>query len=300
MKVFATAPGENWILDRISQEWYLKKQEYSTTNILESDIIWLIDGYSWQKINTNLLMSKKVVLTVHHVTPNKFNKQDFLIRDQFVDHYHVPCEQTKNFIKEHTSKPITVIGYWYNEKCWYELNKQGCRQYLGLPKDDYIIGSFQRDTEGFDLKTPKLEKGPDLFCDYVERLEKDNLHILLGGWRRQYVISRLEQAGIKYTYKEMVPLEDVQKMYAACDLYLVSSRYEGGPQSLLEAPAMKVPIVSTDMGMASQTLNKNCIIDVEKEIYFPTQEDVEENYNNIQQFKLDTHIEKYLDFFKRL
>ena len=98
----------------------------------------------------------------------------------------------------------------------------------------------------------------------------------------------------------MVPLEDVQKMYAACDLYLVSSRYEGGPQSLLEAPAMKVPIVSTDMGMASQTLNKNCIIDVEKEIYFPTQEDVEENYNNIQQFKLDTHIEKYLDFFKRL
>ena len=125
MKVFATAPGENWILDRISQEWYLKKQEYSTTNILESDIIWLIDGYSWQKINTNLLMSKKVVLTVHHVTPNKFNKQDFLIRDQFVDHYHVPCEQTKNFIKEHTSKPITVIGYWYNEKCWYELNKQG-------------------------------------------------------------------------------------------------------------------------------------------------------------------------------
>jgi len=300
MKVFATAPGENWILDRISQEWYLKKQEYSTTNILESDIIWLIDGYSWQKINTNLLMSKKVVLTVHHVTPNKFNKQDFLIRDQFVDHYHVPCEQTKNFIKEHTNKPITVIGYWYNEKCWYEMNKQGCRQYLGLPKDDYIIGSFQRDTEGFDLKTPKLEKGPDLFCDYVERLEKDNLHILLGGWRRQYVISRLEQAGIKYTYKEMVPLEDVQKMYAACDLYLVSSRYEGGPQSLLEAPAMKVPIVSTDMGMASQTLNKNCIIDVEKEIYFPTQEDVEENYNNIQQFKLDTHIEKYLDFFKRL
>tara|TARA_R100000008_G_scaffold86891_1_gene82494 strand:+ start:10290 stop:11192 length:903 start_codon:yes stop_codon:yes gene_type:complete len=300
MKVFATAPGENWILDRISQEWYLKKQEYSTTNILESDIIWLIDGYSWQKINTNLLMSKKVVLTVHHVTPNKFNKQDFLIRDQFVDHYHVPCEQTKNFIKEHTNKPITVIGYWYNEKCWYELNKQGCRQYLGLPKDDYIIGSFQRDTEGFDLKTPKLEKGPDLFCDYVEKLEKDNLHILLGGWRRQYVISRLEQAGIKYTYKEMVPLEDVQKMYAACDLYLVSSRYEGGPQSLLEAPAMKVPIISTDMGMASQTLNDNCIIDVEKEIYFPTEEDVEENFNNIQQFKLDTHIEKYLDFFKRL
>jgi glycosyltransferase involved in cell wall biosynthesis len=300
MKVFATAPGENWILDRISQEWYLKKQEYSTTNILESDIIWLIDGYSWQKINTNLLMSKKVVLTVHHVTPNKFNKQDFLVRDQFVDHYHVPCEQTKNFVKEHTSKPITVIGYWYNEKCWYEMNKQGCRQYLGLQKDDYIIGSFQRDTEGFDLKTPKLEKGPDLFCDYVERLEKDNLHILLGGWRRQYVISRLEQAGIKYTYKEMVPLEDVQKMYAACDLYLVSSRYEGGPQSLLEAPAMKVPIISTDMGMASQTLNDNCIIDVEKEIYFPTEEDVEENFNNIQQFKLDTHIEKYLDFFKRL
>ena len=48
------------------------------------------------------------------------------------------------------------------------------------------------------------------------------------------------------------------------------------------------------------SLGGNCIIDVEKEIYFPTEEDVEENFNNIQQFKLDTHIEKYLDFFKRL
>jgi glycosyltransferase involved in cell wall biosynthesis len=296
LKVSATAPGENWI----SQEWSTRKKEYSAANIVESDIIWLIDGYSWQRINPTLLETKKVVLTVHHITPHKFNEQEFKLRDQFVDYYHTPCAQTRNFIKNYTDKPIRVIGYWYNPECWYPLHKKGCRQFLGLPQDDFVIGSFQRDTEGHDLKSPKLEKGPDLFCDYLERLEKDNLHVLLGGWRRQYVISRLEKAGIKHTYKEMVPLNDVQKMYAACDLYVVSSRYEGGPQSLLEAPTMKVPIISTDMGMAPVTLNQNCIIDIEEEIYFPTARDVEENYNNVQKFNLDIHVEEYLKFFKEI
>ena len=32
-----------------------------------------------------------------------------------------------------------------------------------LSNEDYIVGSFQRDTEGHDLHSPKLSKGPDLF-----------------------------------------------------------------------------------------------------------------------------------------
>ena len=35
-----------------------------------------------------------------------------------------------------------------------------------LPKNKFFIGSFQRDTEGHDLISPKLSKGPDIFIEY--------------------------------------------------------------------------------------------------------------------------------------
>ncbi len=36
-----------------------------------------------------------------------------------------------------------------------------------LPRDAYLVGSFQRDTEGSDLKSPKLVKGPDMFLEIL-------------------------------------------------------------------------------------------------------------------------------------
>ena len=39
------------------------------------------------------------------------------------------------------------------------------------------------------------------------------------------------------------------------DLYLVTSRYEGGPQSIVECGLTKTPIISTDVGLAYEILN---------------------------------------------
>ena len=93
-----------------------------------------------------------------------------------------------------------------------------------------------------------MEKGPDIFCDVVGALNKhiDNIHVILGGWRRQYVQHRLEENGIKYSLFEKSDLSKIQFMYAASDLYVVSSRYEGGPQAIIEAAAMKVKVDEPD------------------------------------------------------
>ena len=39
MKVFINKPNENWIVDRMCNEWYELAPEITTKNILESDII---------------------------------------------------------------------------------------------------------------------------------------------------------------------------------------------------------------------------------------------------------------------
>ena len=48
------------------------------------------------------------------------------------------------------------------------LEKKQLRDYLGIPSNLFLIGSFQKDGVGWgDGFTPKLEKGPDIFIDTI-------------------------------------------------------------------------------------------------------------------------------------
>jgi glycosyltransferase involved in cell wall biosynthesis len=122
--------------------------------------------------------------------------------------------------------------------------------------------------------------------------------VLLGGWRRSYVIERLNRIGMNYTYLELVPLSVIKKMYASCDLYVVSSRYEGGPQAILEASAMKVPIISRDVGIAKSILSPNCIMDIPVEFSIPTLEDVEKNYESVLKHEIHNLKSNFIEMFE--
>ena len=306
MKVFVLAPREDWICDRLVKEWNENFPAVSTKDIKEADIIWLLAGWCWNHVPLQLLKEKKVIVTEHHIVPEKFTNQkyqNFLFRDQFVDCYHVPNEKTAAVLRKLTNKKIKIISYWYNNNLWNPIEKSKARDSLGLKKDSFYIGSFQRDTEGSDLKTPKLEKGPDLLCDYIirnrEKIEKHGeLEVLLGGWRRQYVENRLKAENIKYRLFEKTSLETLKLLYASCDLYIVSSRYEGGPQAIIESAAMNTPIISTDVGIAKDVLSSNCIIDIEKEYYIPTLEDVSFAKEKVENLKISTHGKKFINLFK--
>ena len=307
MKIFCHIPREDWFCDRFGREYLENSNNIVSHTNLDCDLIWIMAGWCWKQIPVEFLKSKKVVCTIHHEVPEKFKDekiQDFILRDQFVDAYHVPCEQTANFISQFTSKEIKIIGYWCNFDLWKPMNREECKKKYNLPKDAFVIGSFQRDTEGSDLKSPKLEKGPDRFCEYVEKMKSDgvNVHVLLNGWRRQYIINRLTDKEIPFSYYELPDLEDICSMYCACDLYVVGSRYEGGPQAVLEAPATKTPIVSTDVGMASSVLPVECLIDMNEDYKpsVPRETTIEQAYENILLFDLKNHVLNYDNFFMEL
>ena len=306
MKVFVLAPREDWICDRLVSEWYENFPNHSTRFIHEADVIWLLAGWCWNHLPVEILKSKKIVVTEHHIVPEKFSQQkyqNFMFRDQFVDCYHVPNEKTKYFIQQLTNKRVEVISYWYNDKLWYPLDPKEAKEKLSLNSEKYYIGSFQRDTEGSDLKTPKLEKGPDLFCDYLIKNRKEieslgDIHVLLGGWRRQYVENRLKKENINYSLYEKAEIDTIRSLYAACDLYVVSSRFEGGPQAVIEAAAMKVPIISTDVGIANTILSQNCIVNIDNEYYNPNSDDIEYAFNKVKDIAIANHGKKFIKLFE--
>lgn len=309
MKVYTLPPNEDWIVDRMCNEFITHNQSFVATNPGDADVLWLLADWAWNKIPLDILQKKKVITTCHHYVPSKFGlneRNDFLIRDSITDEYHCFNERTKDFISKLTNKPINIIPYWINLDYWkrpegeYRSVKLNARRSLSIPEDAYIISSFQRDTEGKDLISPKLEKGPDLFCDAVEQLysthQYKNLHVLLGGWRRQYIINRLNKAKIPYIYKELPSLDIIKQMYIASDLYIVSARFEGGPQSLLEAPALQVPTISRPVGIAEQILAKRSIHDdVTKAL-----PNIEAAYKNVLKLDMNVIFPQYVELFERI
>jgi len=141
---------------------------------------------------------------------------------------------------------------------------------LKLFKDKVVIGSFQRDSLGSNLKQPKWQKNPELLIDLLKELPKNNFILLLAGPRRHFVIDRCKKYNIPYYYigREMsgddleintLKIEQMPFLYYLTDIYLVTSVSEGGPKAVMEATATKTFILSTDVGLSPDFINKENI-----------------------------------------
>lgn len=279
-KVFVLSPGEDWIVDRFVKEWYEDNGDISVRTPKEADVVWLFSEWCYRHIDRRILQSKKVITTIHHVVPEKFDSRasaEFFDRDSVTDVYHVPNKYTEQFVKSLSKKPVVLIPYWANQKIWRRTSdKNSLRKKYNIPVDSFVIGSFQRDTEGSDLKSPKLEKGPDLLADFIIKFKQEyehrdelkssidaqrSVHVVLAGWRRQYIMGRLSSANVPYTYIERPPHNTINELYQTLDLYPVASRAEGGPQSLIECGLLGIPAISRAVGMADQVLTPKAIND---------------------------------------
>lgn len=214
---------------------------------------------------------------------------------------HVPGEPFRYFTVAEHRKSLSIVGAWITRtrQAQEQLKAVGVdsdmvpylvdvntfrplakddpsveqlRAEWNLPQDVYLVGSFQRDTEGSDLKSPKLVKGPDMFLEILLGLRKRGVpaHAILAGPRRHWIMRRLEEEGLPFTYigkpgagddigYNSLPRSTLNILYNIVDLYIVGSRSEGGPHAILEAAASRCKIISTPVGMAPEVLATNCL-----------------------------------------
>jgi glycosyltransferase involved in cell wall biosynthesis len=135
--------------------------------------------------------------------------------------------------------------------------KQRARHRLGIPADSFCVGSFQKDGVGWgDGLGPKYIKGPDIFLQVMEQVHRKhkNLFVLLTAPARGYVKQGLEKLGVPYRHQILNDFFEINEHYHALDMYLITSREEGGPQAVVEAMATAVPLVSTRVGMAPDVI----------------------------------------------
>lgn len=173
--------------------------------------------------------------------------------------------------------PNTLIPYAVDTAVFHRLARtdsrlEEFRSRWQIPRDRYLIGSFQRDTEGRDLRTPKRVKGPDVFVEIAAALWRRRLpiHVVLAGPRRHWIRGALADRGVPFSFIGTPRDEDdastnhqsqetLNLLYSLIDLYLVSSRSEGGPRAVLEAAAAQCKVLSSPVGLAPDVLDLRCL-----------------------------------------
>ena len=304
MKIFIPNLNESWVVDRFRNEFIVKNHNYISNSIKKSDVVWIISPWTWKKLPKRHLKNKTVVCTIHHLEERDFNEaglDNFNKLDKYVNYYHAISEKTKSDLEKLTKKKIFTFPFWINSEIFFEIkNKKSLKSKYSFYENEYLIGSFQRDTEGKDLISPKLIKGPDQFYEIVSEMNKKlkNLTVVLTGYRRQYLIAKFDENNINYKYFENISTTELNELYNCLDMYVVSSRKEGGPQAIMECAITNTPIISTDVGIASEILSSESIFDMTS--YKNARANTEHAYKNSKKYADDNGMSLFINMFSEI
>ena len=103
------------------------------------------------------------------------------------------------------------------------------------------------------------------------------------------------QLGIKYYYFNMVSIKQLNELYNCLDLYVVSSRCEGGPRAIVECGLTKTPIISTNVGIAPELMHEESLFDSENwKSYSSAKPNIEFLHNNVKHLTTYSHKKGFL------
>lgn len=132
------------------------------------------------------------------------------------------------------------------------LNKDEVRQKFGIAPDDFVflnVGMMKTEQKGHKILI-------EAFSVLKEKFFERNLKLLLAGdgplrqgfenfAQEKNLISDIIFVGLQ---------KDINIIYQMSDVFVLSSLWEGCPNVLLEAMANKLPVISTNVGGASEII----------------------------------------------
>src|SRR5260221_5321957 len=229
-----------WALD---MELKLTRQSFSTgihvSNFLQNDVLHVIRWNSLLNIPRELIQERRVLSHLTHAPEAAFAETGFARAEKMVQLWVVRSTQAQQMFNMRGLHNV-LIPYAYDPSIFFPISKddprlQALRAEWNIPSNVFLVGSFQRDTEGSDLRSPKLVNGPDIFLECVSLLRErlPNLYVILAGPRRFWLRRKLEQRGIPYVFVgsdvigddvifNIVSQKTINLLYNVIDLYLVT------------------------------------------------------------------------------
>lgn len=180
---------------------------------------------------------------IHHVTEWSPQHQLAVERSAAIT---VCTEGWKHYLEQHApaAPPITVVPHGVDLN--FFQRKRVAADTFGVPPDRFVVGFIGH--KGSDRDGGR--KGTDVLLEVLRRAaaQVPNLHLLLCGPGWETEIASLKALGIEATATGHIPKSKLPLLYSALDVYLLTSRVEGGPCPVFEAMACETAVVSTRVG----------------------------------------------------
>lgn len=151
----------------------------------------------------------------------------------------------KEYLDERVSGriPVTVVPHGVDTQFFRRTIVSSSR--FGIPPDHFVIGFLG--SKGSD---DHGRKGTDVLLDVARKAAAriPNLHLVLGGPGWENEVAGLRALGVSANTTGYIRTADLPDLYSALDVYLLTSRVEGGPCTVFEAMACETAVVSTRVG----------------------------------------------------
>jgi len=287
-RVFVTGrDGVGWSIDhdRSYVERFLTKGGMSivrtpiTASVLHS--VWwrTLFGKKGQLLRAYARIKRQKIIAT--VTNEVFlDDRQYAIAKKFVDTWVTGNREQQNRMNEDGVRTAWQPFYVDEQvfKATGKSKEELCYQ-LGIKfesiKNRYVISNFQRDTNGYDLTTPKQQKDPERLIRILSRLpNKNDWILLLAGPRRHFVVEKCKRLNIPYYFVGTEPqmgVDDIRTnmqsdnqmslLNQLADCSLTTSQWEGGPKAILEGAYAMSYVLTTPVGNAPDLLPKECFFD---------------------------------------
>jgi glycosyltransferase involved in cell wall biosynthesis len=189
-----------------------------------------------------------VVSTVHGFTEGGVKNRFYeWLQERALRSHHAVVAVSKPIHRRLLARGVAETRLYLVRNAWSRdralLGRSEARARLGLPEDAFIVGWVGRLSR---------EKGPDVFLDAMERVARripDAVASVIGeSDARERLHEHAGEMGLDGRITFHGRVQGAAELYRAFDVFVLSSRTEGTPVSLLEAMDAEVPVVSTSVG----------------------------------------------------
>lgn len=160
------------------------------------------------------------------------------VRDDIIRYDHV-----------HPSRIIVIPNGVDWEKFDIPASRDEARVRIGLSVDRFVVGSIGRLEE---------QKGLRYLLESIRLMRtggKDVILLLAGsGKEEERLREQAASAGLEDSVLFLGTRRDVPDLYRAMDVFALPSLWEGGPITLLEAMASRLPVVATPVGFVPEVV----------------------------------------------
>jgi glycosyltransferase involved in cell wall biosynthesis len=185
-----------------------------------------------------------VVTWIHHVTAWSADHQAAVENSRMIT---VCTEEWAGRIREFRpdAPPVCVVPHGVDSEFFHRVPPE--RAKFGIPAGSFAVGFVASK----DSNKDNNRKGVDTLLQVIERLRQrvGNLHVSFVGTGWDEEAGALRVTGVSASAVKFLPKRLLPAFYSSIDVYLMTSRVEGGPCTVLESMACETPVVATRVGL---------------------------------------------------